>query len=167
MAPTTVMMVGAGVSAGASLLAGQQAMAAGRYQQSIADRNAQVYNNKSDQAIKMGEYNVKRFESRFASLQSATEMAFLKSGVVISEGTPIEVMQNNIAEAELEKENIKYNAKIQSDDYKESAVLSRMEGNVAMFRARSARTSLILGAGQSMLSAYGQKKYIDTYGGVA
>tara|TARA_R100000808_G_scaffold11492_1_gene29440 strand:+ start:1183 stop:1683 length:501 start_codon:yes stop_codon:yes gene_type:complete len=165
MAPTTIMMASAGISAGASLLAGQQAMAAGRYQQSIADRNAQVYNNKANQAIVMGEYNVKQFENRFASLQSATEMAFLKSGVVTSEGTPIEVMKNNIAEAELEKENIKYNAKIQSDDYKESAVLSRMEGDLAMYRARSARTSAILGAGSSLLGAYGQKRYIDTYGG--
>lgn len=165
MAPTTIMMVGAGVSAGVSLLAGQQAMAAGGYQRSIAERNALVYQNKSDQAIKMGGYNVRRFEDRFELLQSATEMAYLKSGVVISEGTPIQVIQNNLAEAELEKENIKYNAQVQSDDYKESAVLARMEGDIAMFRARAARTSMILGAGQSLLSAYGQKKYIDTYGG--
>ena len=50
MSPPVVMAIGAGVSAVGSLLGGQAAMAAGSYQQSIAERNAGVYENKADQA---------------------------------------------------------------------------------------------------------------------
>ena len=62
MAPPVVMAIGAGVSAVGSLLGGQAAMAAGSYQQSIAERNANVYEDKADQAIKIGERNVKTFK---------------------------------------------------------------------------------------------------------
>ena len=106
MAPP-LMLIGAGISAAGSLMAGQAAMAAGEYSQSIAERNATILGSKADQSIALGEHNVRKFDKAFATQQAATQAAYIAAGVKMS-GTPMEIMEYNIAEAELEKMNIMY-----------------------------------------------------------
>ena len=101
MAPP-LMLVGAGISAAGSIMAGEAAMAAGRYSKNIAERNATILDNKADQSIALGELNVKKFDKLFATQQASTEAAYIAAGVKMS-GTPMEIMEYNIAEAELEK----------------------------------------------------------------
>ena len=153
MAPTA-LLIGAGISAAGSLMAGQSAMAAGRYSQNIAERNATILDSKADQSVALGEHNVKKFSRAFASQQASTQAAYIKAGVKMS-GTPMEIMEYNIAEAELEKMNIMYDAKSGSYDFKQQAVLARMEGNLAMFQARQARSSAIFSAVGTMVGATG------------
>ena len=153
MAPTA-LLIGAGISAAGSLMAGQSAMAAGRYSQNIAERNATILDSKADQSVALGEHNVKKFSRAFASQQASTQAAYIKAGVKMS-GTPMEIMEYNIAEAELEKMNIMYDARMGSYDFKQQAVQARMEGKLAMFQARSARSSAIIGAVGTMVGATG------------
>ena len=160
MAPPVVMAIGAGVSAVGSLLGGQAAMAAGSYQQSIAERNANVYEDKADQAIKIGERNVKTFNKAFNKVLSSTESAYIGSGVRLS-GTPLEILEHNLAEAEIERMNIMYDAKVQNYDFKEQAVMARMQGEVAMFQARSQRTASYLNAAGTLVNVYGTNKLIS------
>ena len=135
MGAETIMLVGAGVSAASNILGGQAAMAAGRYQQSIAERNAGVYEDKANQALEIGERNVTTFNKAFAKQQASTEAAYISAGVKLS-GTPLEILEYNLAEAELESLNIMYDARMQNYDFKEQAVMARMQGNLAMFQAR-------------------------------
>ena len=160
MAPPVVMAIGAGVSAVGSLLGGQAAMAAGSYQQSIAERNANVYEDKADQAIKIGERNVKTFNKAFNQVLSSTETAYIGSGVRLS-GTPLEILEHNLAEAEIERMNIMYDAKVQNYDFKEQAVMARMQGEIAMFQARSQRTASYLNAAGTLVNVYGTNKLIS------
>tara|TARA_R100001594_G_scaffold72172_4_gene106771 strand:- start:1050 stop:1685 length:636 start_codon:yes stop_codon:yes gene_type:complete len=160
MAPPVVMAIGAGVSAVGSLLGGQAAMAAGSYQQSIAERNANVYEDKADQAIKIGERNVKTFNKAFNQVLSSTESAYIGSGVRLS-GTPLEILEHNLAEAEIERMNIMYDAKVQNYDFKEQAVMARMQGEIAMFQARSQRTASYLNAAGTLVNVYGTNKLIS------
>ena len=160
MAPPVVMAIGAGVSAVGSLLGGQAAMAAGSYQQSIAERNANVYEDKADQAIKIGERNVKTFNKAFNKVLSSTESAYIGSGVRLS-GTPLEILEHNLAEAEIERMNIMYDAKVQNYDFKEQAVMARMQGEIAMFQARSQRTASYLNAAGTLVNVYGTNKLIS------
>ena len=160
MAPPVVMAIGAGVSAVGSLLGGKAAMAAGSYQQSIAERNAGVYENKADQAIKIGERNVKTFNKAFNQVLSSTESAYIGSGVRLS-GTPLEILEHNLAEAEIERMNIMYDAKVQNYDFKEQAVMARMQGEIAMFQARSQRTASYLNAAGTLVNVYGTNKLIS------
>jgi hypothetical protein len=160
MAPTTIMMVGAGVSAVGSLLGGQAAMAAGRYQQSIAERNAGVYEDKANQALEIGERNVATFNKAFNKVLSSTESAYIGSGVRLS-GTPLEILEHNLAEAEIERMNIMYDAKVQNYDFKEQAVMARMQGKMAMFQARSQRTASYLNAAGTLVNVYGTNKLIS------
>ena len=92
MAPLPI--VAAGVSAGATLLGGQAAMAAGRYQQSVSERNAAMYRMKADEAYRIGENNIKVFDKNFATSEAQTEIAYMKAGVKIGEGTPMEVLKS-------------------------------------------------------------------------
>ena len=160
MAPPVVMAIGAGVSAVGSLLGGQAAMAAGSYQQSIAERNANVYEDKAAQAIKIGERNVKTFNKAFNQVLSSTESAYIGSGVRLS-GTPLEILEHNLAEAEIERMNIMYDAKVQNYDFKEQAVMARMQGEIAMFQARSQRTASYLNAAGTLVNVYGTNKLIS------
>ena len=81
MAPTAVMAIGAGISAVSSLMAGQAAMAAGRYQKTMHDRNATILDTKAEQSVKLGEFNVKKFDQDFAKIQASTEAAYMAAGV--------------------------------------------------------------------------------------
>ena len=72
------------------------------------------------------------------------------------EGTPLEVLEHNLAEAEIERLNIMYDAKTQSYDFKQQAVNSRMEGEYAMFQARQQRASSFINAVGTVVGAAGQ-----------
>ena len=73
-------------SAAGSLLAGQSAMAAGRYQQSVAEQNAAMNEMRADDAYQIGLNNVKKFEQDYAFEDARTQMAYMKAGVKIGEG---------------------------------------------------------------------------------
>ena len=149
-----LMLAGAGVSAVSSIMGGQAAMEAGRYQQNVANQNATILDNKAEQALNIGHANVRKFGRGFEKAQASTEAAFIAAGVKM-EGTPMEVLEHNIYEGEIEKMNIMYDARMQSYDFKQAAVSSRMEGQYAMYQARAARSSAIIGAVGTMVGAAG------------
>ena len=149
-----LMLAGAGVSALGSIMGGQAAMEAGKYQKNVADQNATILDNKAEQALNLGYDNVRKFGRGFEKAQASTEAAFISAGVKM-EGTPMEVLEHNIYEGEIEKMNIMYDARMQSYDFKQAAVSSRMEGQYAMYQARAARSSAIIGAVGTMVGAAG------------
>ena len=62
----------------------QQQGAAGRYNQAIQNRNAQIAEQEAAQIEKQLEFDLAQFEKQFAQLQGKTKTAALKSGVEIS-----------------------------------------------------------------------------------
>ena len=149
-----LMLAGAGLGAVSSIMGGQAAMEAGKYQKNVADQNATILDNKAEQALNLGYDNVRKFGRGFEKAQASTEAAFIAAGVKM-EGTPMEVLEHNIYEGEIEKMNIMYDARMQSYDFKQAAVSSRMEGEYAMYQARAARSSAIIGAVGTMVGAAG------------
>ena len=163
----TILIASAVTGAAASISAAQTAQEQGKYQQQIAEQNATMYEQKAERAIQAGEYNVRRFETNFEKQFAAVERAYAFAGVDTTSGTPLAMMESYLAEAEIEKEAIRYNAKIQKTDFRESATLSRMEGQIARYEGRSRATASYLNAGSTLLGGYGQLKYINKYGGLA
>ena len=160
MAPLPI--VAAGVSAGATLLGGQAAMAAGRYQQSVAERNAAMYRMKADDAYRVGENNIKVFNKNFETAEAETEIAYMKAGVKIGDGTPMEVLKSQAEQAELTRMNITYDAATESYNYKEQAVASQYQGQVAMYQARQQRTQSYISAFGTMVGAYATQSLITS-----
>jgi len=160
MAPP--MILAAGVSAAGSLLAGQSAMAAGRYQQSVAEQNAAMNEMRADDAYQIGLNNVKKFEQDYAFEDARTQMAYMKAGVKIGEGTPMDVLLFQQQQAEIAKENIMYDAEVDSYEYKVAAVNNRIQGNMAMFQARQQRSASIVSAFGTMVGAYATQAMITS-----
>ena len=160
MSPVVVMGIGAAISATSSLMAGEAAMAAGNYQNTMAERNAGILDDKADQSAKLGEFNVKRFDRDFALQMASTEAAYMAAGVRMV-GTPLEILEYNLAEAEMERENIRYSSQVDSYDYKEQAVLARMQGQMALFQARSQRSAAWLSAAGTMVGFYGSMAMVN------
>ena len=143
------------LSAGASVMGGKAAEQEGRANQQIAERNAKKAELDAQTAIELGKRDVKIFESQFDNLVAQSEMKFLKGGVRL-EGTPLEVLENMYAQAELEKETIKYNAQVDSADKIELAVIERMQGAAAYARGKNQKKASYLKAGSTLLSGGGE-----------
>ena len=159
MAPT---LIAAGISAGGSLLAGQSAMAAGRFTQNVAEKNAQLLEDKSQTALDIGENNLKIATKQFEKAEAATDVALVAAGVRLTEGTPISLMEENLSEFELQKLNIEYDANVTSYDYLQQAFNERLRGEMAMYQARQQRAASFINAAGTMVGAYATNNILKT-----
>jgi hypothetical protein len=90
-----------------SLVAAKQATEIGKFNQSVANRNALIAKQESDQISKLKTYNINKFNQSFENLQSTTKVKLLKSGVELS-GTALKILQSNVEQAELQRGIIEY-----------------------------------------------------------
>ena len=161
-----VIAASTAVGAVASIQAGQAAQASAQYQNTIAQQNADIYNQKAERAKEIGEYNVKRFNKDFEKTFASVERAYAFSGVDVSRGTPLAVMEDYLTEAAIERQNIEYNASVEAGDYREAAVLSRMEGQLAMYTGRQRAIGSYFQAGKTLLGGASDIMSINKYAGL-
>ena len=150
--PITMMAAGQGINVVSNLLGGDAAVKAGKYQQSVSYNNADLYNQKADQAIEIGNRNVERFNKSFDRAEAATHSAYIAAGVKM-EGTPLEVVEQNLYEAEIERMNIMYDANVTAYDFKRAAVDEKYKGDFALYQARQQRASMFVNAVTSTIAA--------------
>jgi hypothetical protein len=128
----------------------KQQGAAGKYNQSIQERNAKIAEQEAAQIEKQLEFDIARFDQKVDQLQGQTTVSIAKSGADIS-GTGLRVLRANAEEAEKEKNIMEYNAKIGQARKFEEANFSRIQGQVARNVARSAQIGTIVQTGTSLL----------------
>ena len=141
----------------------KQQGAAGKYNQSIQERNAQIAEQEAAQIDKQLEFDIARFDQKVDQLQGQTTVSIAKSGADIS-GTGLRVLRANAEEAEKEKNIIEYNAKIGQARKFEEANFSRIQGQVARNAARSAQIGTIVQTGTSLLKMGGYSPGTKTGG---
>ena len=122
--------------------------AAGKYNQSIQNRNAQLADQEAAQIEKQAEFDLARFDQNFAQLQSQTTTRILKSGAELG-GTGIRVLRRNAEEAEVEKNTITYNSKVAAAQRREAGNMFRIQGQFARQQGRSAAISTLVSTGLS------------------
>jgi len=134
----------------------QQQGAAGKYNQSVQNRNAQISEQEAKQIEQQKEFDLQRFDERFQQLQGQATTRILKTGADLS-GTGLRVLRANVEKGELEKNIIEYNAKIGAARKFEEANFYRIQGQMARQQARAAQMSTIMSTGTSLLgmSGYG------------
>lgn len=147
--------IAAAVTAVTAVAAGRQASAAGKYNQSIQERNAQVAEQEAELIEQQKEFDIAKFDQQFQRLQSQTKTAVLKSGAELS-GSGLRILRANAREAEIEKDMIEYNSKINKQRKFEEANFARMQGVVARNQARSAEIGYYTQAGTSLLAGFGE-----------
>ena len=134
----------------------KQQGAAGKYNQAIQNRNAEIATQEAAQIEKQLEFDISRFEKKFEQLQGQTTTRILKTGADLS-GTGLRVLRSNAEQAEVEKNIMEYNAKIGQARKFEEANFARIQGQVARQTARTAQIGTIVQTGTSLLrmSGYG------------
>jgi hypothetical protein len=128
----------------------KQQGAAGKYNQSIQNRNAQIAEQEAAQIEKQLEFDIARFDEKFAQLQGQTTTKILKTGSDLS-GTGLRILRSNAQQAEIEKNIMDYNAKIGQARKFEEANFARIQGEVARQTARTAQLGTITQTGTSLL----------------
>ena len=142
------------ISAVASVAAARQASAAGKYNQAVQNRNAQIAEQEAEQQEKQNEFDLARFDQQFVQLQGQTKTAILTSGVELS-GSGLNVMRYNAEQAVIEKDILTYNSKVAQSQKLEEANFARMSGQMARNEARAAEIGYYAQAGQSLMKYYG------------
>jgi hypothetical protein len=152
MAPAVPYLVVGGLGA----MQYQQQGAAGKYNQAIQNRNAEIATQEAQQIEKQLEFDISRFDQKFQQLQGQTTTRILKTGADLS-GSGLRVLRANVEQAEVEKNIMEYNAKIGQARKFEEANFFRIQGQVARQTAKSAQMSTLMNTGTSLLgmSGYG------------
>ena len=133
-----------------SLVAAKQATEIGKFNQSVANRNALIAKQESDQISKLKTYNINKFNQSFENLQSTTKVKLLKSGVELS-GTALKILQSNVEQAELQRGIIEYNANVAASKKLEEANFAFISGQIARRRGDLAALGYASQAGTSLL----------------
>jgi len=152
MAPAVPYLIVGGLGA----MQYQQQGAAGKYNQAIQNRNAEIATQEAAQIEKQLEFDISRFNEKFDQLQGQTTTRIAKTGADFS-GTGLRVLRANAQQAEVERNIMEYNAKIGQARKFEEANFFRIQGQVARQTARTAQMSTIMSTGTSLLgmSGYG------------
>jgi hypothetical protein len=152
MAPAVPYLIVGGLGA----MQYQQQGAAGKYNQAIQNRNAEIATQEAQQIEKQLEFDISRFDQKFQQLQGQTNTRIAKTGADFS-GTGLRILRANAEQAEVEKNIMEYNAKIGQARKFEEANFFRIQGQVARQQAKSAQMSTLMNTGTSLLgmSGYG------------
>jgi len=124
----------------------KQQSAAGKYNQAIQNRNAEIADQEAIQIEKQTEFDLQRFDQNFKQLQGQTTTRILKSGIELG-GTGLRVLRRNAEEAEVEKNVINYNSKVSAAQRREAGNMSRIQGQFARASGRSAAMGTLVSAG--------------------
>ena len=133
---------------GAAQIAQQGAI--GKYNQAVANRNAQVAEQEAERLEQQLEFDLARFDLQFAQLQGQTKTRILKSGAELS-GSGLRILRANAEQAEIEKDIMDYNAKIGQARKFEEANFARISGVIARREAKIAQLGYYAKAGESLL----------------
>ena len=132
----------------------QQQGAAGKFNQAVQNRNAQISEQEAAQMEKQLTFDLERFDQRFQQLQGQTVTRIAKTGADLS-GTGLRVLRANAEQGEIEKNIMEYNSKIGQARKFEEANFYRIQGQVARQQAKSAQMSTLFSTGTSLLSMGG------------
>ena len=149
-----VAPVAATVTAVTSVAAARQASAIGKYNQAIANRNAEVAEQEIQAIEQQKNLDIQKFDKQFVKLEGETKTAILFSGVELS-GSGLRILRQNAEEAEVEKDIIEYNAKIGQLRASENANFARIKGKLARQQAKQAELGYYAQAGTSLLGGFG------------
>ena len=140
--------------AGMGALQYQQQGAAGKYNQAVQNRNAQIAEQEAAQIEKQLEFDIGRFDQQFTQLQGQTKTSIYKSGVDMS-GSGLRILRYNAEQSEIQKDVMDYNSKVAVGKKMEEANFARIQGQVAKNAARMAQINTITQTGTSLMRMSG------------
>ena len=132
--------------------------AAGKYNQSVANRNAAVLESQADQIEAKAEFDIAQFQKNFRKIEGETTVALAKSGVELGTGSAYNIELSNAYEAKLQENLIKYNSQVAASNKMEEANFARIQGTIARNNAKMAQISTVAQTGSSLFSMMNKGK---------
>jgi hypothetical protein len=141
------------VQLGFQVVQAKNQSAAGKYNQQVYNRNAQIADQEREQLEKQNEVDLQKFDQKFGQLQGQTKTRILTSGADLS-GSGLRILHNNDTQAQLERNTITYNSKIAQQSKFNEANFARIQGQVARQQGKAAAIGTLASAAFS----FGQSK---------
>jgi hypothetical protein len=136
--------------------------AAGRFNQRVYNRNAEIAEQEKEAIRQQTELELARFEDNFDKLQAQSKVRILTSGADLSNGSGLRVLHNNEVQKQIEKNIITYNSQVQQISKSNQAVMDRVQGQYARQMGRSAAIgTLVKGFGTFSQSPQGKSLLND------
>jgi hypothetical protein len=132
----------------------QQQGAIGKFNQSVANRNAAVYEDQAYQIEQKAEFDIAQFQKDFRKMEGETTVALAKSGVELGTGTAYNIELSNAYEAKLQENLIKYNSQVAANNKMEEANFAKISGQMAKQQSRLAQINTVASTGSLL---YGMK----------
>ena len=133
----------------------KQQGAIGKFNQSVANRNAAVYEDQAYQIEQKAEFDIAQFQKDFRKMEGQTTVALAKSGVELGTGTAYNIELSNAYEAKLQENLIRYNSQVAVNNKIEEANFARIRGSMARQQAKMAQIGTIAQTGTSLMSMSG------------
>jgi hypothetical protein len=150
LAPSAPYIVG-----GTALLGIQQAGQLGKYNQSVANRNADIKEQSNQILDSKLDLDLARFDQELKKLISSQKVTTAASGAVIGTGTAKKIELSTLYKAEVDKDIANYNNEIAKARNLEAANLDRIQGQLARQRAKLQQFQIATQAGISLLTMTG------------
>jgi hypothetical protein len=150
LAPSAPYIVG-----GTALLGIQQAGQLGKYNQSVANRNADIKEQSNQILDSKLDLDLARFDQELKKLISSQKVTTAASGAVIGTGTAKKIELSTLYKAEVDKDIANYNNEIAKARNLEAANLDRIQGQLARQRAKLQQFQIATQAGTSLLTMTG------------
>ncbi len=147
------------VSLGLSVAQAKQQSAAGKYNQAIQNRNAQIADQEATQIEKQTEYELANFDKQVSQLQGQTTTRIFKSGIEL-QGTGLRVLRNNAEQAEKERNVMRYNSQVAIAQKKEQGNMFRISGQFARQEGRAKAISTLVSAGTTFFGSSAGKSLL-------
>jgi hypothetical protein len=132
----------------------KQQGAIGKFNQSVANRNAAVYEDQAYQIEQKAEFDIAQFQKDFRKMEGETTVALAKSGVELGTGTAYNIELSNAYEAKLQENLIKYNSQVAANNKMEEANFAKISGQMAKQQSRLAQINTVASTGSLL---YGMK----------
>jgi len=153
-AASTATKVAVGTTSVLGVAQYQQQGAIGKFNQSVANRNALVLEGQKDQIEQKAEFDIAQFQKDFKKLEGETRVALATSGVELGTGSAYNIELSNAYEAKLQENLIKYNSEVAANNKMEEANFARIRGTMAKQESRLAQINTVASTGSLL---YGMK----------
>jgi len=131
---------------------GQAADARGRAEKDWHNYNAEISRRQAKEAEQKALADARLHSKRTRAIQAKLRAGYGASGVSMSDGSPLAVLEQSAVDAELDRLLILREGLLQSQGYESQAALDVGAGSMARLRGRNAKRSARWQAGATLLS---------------
>lgn len=155
VASIAATVIGAGVSAYGQMQAGKAAQSAANYQAAVASNNKIIADRAAADALKRGETAESQHRQQVAALKGRQRAVMAGNGVVVDQGSALDITTDTAGQGEFEALTIRSNAEREAYNHKVQGMGFQADAGLLTMRGDSAAQAGMTGAASSLLSGAG------------